>query len=118
MDSKVQYKVEFTLQAGQQESFKKMIDQLIIQVKANEPGTLNYQFYFNEDETICQVIEHYNDSPAMLHHLANVMPALTEVLKISSITKLEFFGPLSEEAHAAAAAFGAVFYSSYDGFTR
>jgi quinol monooxygenase YgiN len=118
MENAVKYIIEFSLQDGQQEAFKKILNELIPMVKANEPGTLNYQLYFNEDETKCYNIEEYIDSPAMLLHLANVGPGLGEILKISSITRLEFFGPLSPEAHAAAASFGALFYTSYAGFTR
>ncbi len=118
MDNPVKYLIEFSLQDGQQEAFKKMTSELIATVKAAENGTLNYQFYFNEGETKCCVMEEYIDSRAMLLHLENVAPALVEVLKISSITRLEFFGPLSTEARIAAASFGASFYNAYGGFTR
>jgi quinol monooxygenase YgiN len=118
MGNKVKCLIEFSLQDGQQEAFKKITSELIATVKANETGTLNYRFYFNAGETKCYGMEEYIDSPAMLLHLENVAPALIELLNISSITRLDFFGPLSPEARIAAASFGASFYNAYDGFTR
>lgn len=118
MNNKVQYTVEFTLQDGQQAAAKKIVDEMIALVEATEQGALNYQWYFNESETRCYCMEQYINSKAMLLHLENVGLLLGEMLKISSVTRLEIFGALSEEAHAAAASFGASFYTSYDGFTR
>lgn len=118
MSSKAQYTVEFSIQEGQQASFKDQLKEIIPFIKSNEPGALMYEFYFNSDESKCYVQEQYADSPAMLAHLANVSPRLQEILKISAITRLEIFGALSPEAHAVAESFGASFYTYFDGFTR
>ncbi|CAN5614002.1 hypothetical protein BH11BAC5_BH11BAC5_19130 [soil metagenome] len=117
MDSKVQYLIEFSLQDGQQDTFKKLAGQAIEQTK-KEPGTLNYQAYFNQDESKFFVMEQYADSPAAMQHLNNVTPILTELLQISSVSRLEVFGPMAEENRAVATSLGAVFYNHFDGFTR
>ena len=77
-----------------------------------------YEFYFNNDESKCYVTEQYADSNALLTHLANVNDALQQLFKISSITRLEFFGALSPEAHAVAESLGATFFTYFDGFSR
>lgn len=118
MNNKANFTVEFSLQDGAQETFKNKLDEAITLVKANEPGALNYQFYFNDDETKCYVMEQYADSAAMMFHLSNVSGILNEILQISTLTRLEIFGALSEEAHSFASSMGARFYTHHDGFTR
>lgn len=118
MNNKATFTIEFSLQEGRQEDFKKIVNEAIAIVEASEQGALNYQFYFNADESKCYVMEQYSDSSAMMTHLNNVSAVLNEILKISSITRLEIFGSLSAEACAVAESLGAVFYNHYAGFTR
>jgi quinol monooxygenase YgiN len=118
MSNHAQFIVEFTLQAGQQDSFKQQLREIIPFIESTEPGALIYEFYFNSDESRCYVTERYADSEAMLAHLANVNSRLQEILKISSISRLEIYGALSPEAHAVAASLGANFLTHFDGFSR
>ena len=118
MNKKAQFLLEFTLQEGQQESFKKQLDEVIPFIENSEPGALIYEFYFNEDNTKCYVLEQYYDSAAFMTHLVNVSTRLQELLKISSITRLEILGDLSPEAHAFAESLGAKFYNFHGGFAR
>ena len=106
------------MQNGQQQAFKNKLDEAIALVEATEQGALNYQFYFDDAETKCYVMEQYIDSAAMMIHLANVSTILNDILQVSTVTRLEIFGPVSTEAHAFASSLGARFYSYYDGFTR
>ena len=41
-------------------------------VEANEPDTVNYQFYLNRDGTSCIVHETYANSEAVLAHITGV----------------------------------------------
>ena len=43
-----------------------------LQLAIPEPGTLQYDWFFSEDQTRCVVSEIYADSDAMLAHLGNV----------------------------------------------
>ena len=118
MSSKAQFILEFTIQQGQQNSFKEQLKEIVPFIEALEPDALVYEFYFNSDESKCYVMEQYADSNAFLTHLANVNDRLQNLLKIASITRLEFFGPLSPEAHVVAESFGASFYTYFNGFSR
>ena len=118
MNKKAQFFLEFTLQDGEQEVFKKQLDEIIPFIENSEPGALIYEFYFNEDGSKCYVLEQYYDSAAMMTHLVNVSTRLQELLKIAAITRLEILGDLSPEGHAFAESLGAKFYNFYGGFAR
>jgi len=48
-------------------------------VRAKDTGTLQYETYFNDDESECIVLERYRDSQALIEHgehLAHLMKAI------------------------------------------
>ena len=49
---------------GKLAEFKNVVAQVRETVKAKDPGTLRYDIYYNEDETVCAVKEKYKDSAA------------------------------------------------------
>jgi hypothetical protein len=42
---------EFVIEEGKIEEYKKLVQDMSRVVETNEPGTMNYQFYLNRDET-------------------------------------------------------------------
>ena len=62
----------FKFHEGKLEEFKRLSAQALEIVKAKEPGTLQYDIYFNEDESECIVLERYRDSDAAIEHAANL----------------------------------------------
>lgn len=118
MSSKAQFVVVFSVNPGQQDSFKEQLREVIPYIESIEPGALIYEFYFNGDESKCYVTEQYADSEAMITHLQNVDSRLKKLLEISSISRLEIFGELSPEAHAIADSLGATFLTHFGGFSR
>jgi hypothetical protein len=41
-------------------------------VRTKDTGTLQYEIYFNDDQSECIVLERYRDSEALIEHLANL----------------------------------------------
>ncbi len=68
-------------------------------VKANEPDTINYQFYFDKSETRCIVHETYTNSEAVFSHINGVASKtiLPRIHDISRITRFEVFGAGSKK---------------------
>ena len=62
----------FKIKDGKLEEFKQLIPVFISTVKEQDPGTLTYDWYLNEDSMECVVLETYTDSPAVLAHAGNV----------------------------------------------
>ena len=66
-------------------------------VARDEPGTLLYSWYLNEDETACVVREVYADSDAVLTHVAHLGDLMARVLATGGGCELEMFGEPSPE---------------------
>jgi quinol monooxygenase YgiN len=68
MESTVHWLLEVSVNEGQLETFKELMTEMVAATK-NEPDTLIYEWYFNEDHSICQINERYRDSAATMVHL-------------------------------------------------
>jgi hypothetical protein len=66
-------------------------------VRANEPGTLQYDIYFNDDQTEAMVIERYRDSEAAMAHVANVGHLFEPVFATVTLVHGELLGEPSPE---------------------
>jgi quinol monooxygenase YgiN len=99
---------------GKLKEFKEVANQCIESIKASEPGTTQFDLFFNADETECVIKEDYRDSAAMFIHLGNLGALLGRMLQISDMT-LEIYGNPSEELRARIAAANPKIYSFYRG---
>jgi quinol monooxygenase YgiN len=57
---------------GKLEEFKRVASQFMQVVRAKDNGTLQYELYFNEDQSECLVLERYRDVQSLLEHQHNV----------------------------------------------
>ena len=57
--------VRFRFRDGDVEEFKRLSAQCMEIVRTQDTGTLQYDTYFNDDETECIVIERFRDSDAL-----------------------------------------------------
>ena len=79
--------VRFRFHVGNVEEFKGLSAQCMEIVRAKDTGTLQYDTYFNDDETECIVIERFHDSDALIQHgenLAHLMDANTATGSVTS----------------------------------
>jgi quinol monooxygenase YgiN len=71
--------VRFRFHPGAVEEFKRLAGECMQIVRAKEPGTLQYDTYFNADESECITIERFRDSESLIQHgqnLAHLMDAI------------------------------------------
>ena len=104
----------FNINAGKQEEFKQWANDLIAIVQAKDPGTFQYDWFFNTDGTECVVLETYEDSNATLAHMANTGDLLGKGTEMATFTA-ELFGSPSAELAAALAPFKAPTYVFHKG---
>ena len=64
--------VRFRFHEGKLEEFKRLSAVCMEIVRSQDPGTLQYDTFFNEDESECIVLERFNDVDALLQHGANI----------------------------------------------
>src|ERR671939_2222018 len=95
----IHFRAEFTIEEGKIEEYKKLVQDMSRVVEANEPNTINYQFYLNRDETKCIVYETYRNSKAVFAHINGIASQriLPKIFDVSKITRFEVYGNPSEE---------------------
>ena len=114
----VAYIIEFTIQDGKTQEFSEKAAGYTEAVQANEPGTLEYQWWLSEDQGRCLLKETFSSSEALLTHLENVGPSLPDLLAIAPITRWEVFGDVSADARTALDSLGAVYVTHLVGYER
>ena len=98
--SELQSIVRFRFHDGQLEEFKRLSAVCLEIVRTQDPGTLQYDTFFNEDESECFVIERYRDSEAAVEHAANLRELSAEILAIVDVVHGELLGDPSAEVRA------------------
>jgi quinol monooxygenase YgiN len=99
-ESELQSVVRFKFHPGKLEEFKRLSAVCMEIVRAKDPGTLQYDTFFNEDESECIVLERFRDLDALLQHGANIGDELMEQIVAPGECSGELLGPVPEELRA------------------
>jgi quinol monooxygenase YgiN len=105
---------KFKIKPGNLETFKALIPKMIAEVMENDPGTLVYEWFLNEDIMECVAWEVYKDSDSVLAHTGNIGGYLDQMLELSDAS-IEIFGNPSQELIDAAEGLGIKIYPFVDG---
>ncbi len=89
----------FKFHPGKVEEFKRLAAQCMEIVRAQDTGTLQYDTYFNADESEAVVIERYRDSAALIEHGDHLAALMAPILATATIDG-ELLGDLSPELRA------------------
>ena len=87
----------FRFLEGKRDEYLRLAAQADALVAANEPGTLQYDLFLNDDQTECMIIERYRDSDAARAHYANVGHLFADILATVELIHGELLGDLDEE---------------------
>ncbi|MFY9588949.1 MAG: antibiotic biosynthesis monooxygenase [Actinomycetota bacterium] len=90
----------FKIHEGKLEEFKRLSAQSMEIVRTKDTGTLQYDTYFNDDQSECVVIERYRDSEAAMEHNANMGDLMEPILATVSVVHGELLGEPSAELRA------------------
>ncbi|MBX7111384.1 MAG: antibiotic biosynthesis monooxygenase [Dehalococcoidia bacterium] len=91
--------VRFRFHEDQVEEFKRLSRQAMEIVRAQDTGTLQYETYFNADESEALVLERFRDSDALIEH-GEHMAALMEPILATGTVSGELCGELSPALRA------------------
>ena len=86
----------FKFHDGMLDEYKRLSAEAREIVRAKDPGTLQYDVFFNADQSEAIVIERFRDSEALLAHGANMGEISAAVLKTADVTG-ELLGDPSPE---------------------
>jgi quinol monooxygenase YgiN len=118
--TQLHFRAEFTIEEGKKDEYKKLIQEMSRMVEANEPDTINYQFYLNRDETKCMVHETYANSEAVFAHNNGVasQTLLPKIFSVSKISRFDVYGNPSEELQKILKSFSTQVFNLFTGFSR
>ena len=91
--------VRFTFHPGKVEEFKRLSAECLKTVQATDDGTLQYDTYFNEDESQAIVLERFRDSDALILHGQNMEPFMEAIMATADVSG-ELLGDLSDDLRA------------------
>jgi quinol monooxygenase YgiN len=97
--SELQGIARFKFHEGKLEEFKRLSAQCMEIVRTKDTGTLQYEIYFNDDQSECIVLERYRDSEALIEHTANLGDIGEAILATGSVSG-ELLGEPSAELRA------------------
>jgi quinol monooxygenase YgiN len=90
----------FKIHEGKLEEFKRLSAQAREIVRTKDTGTLQYDAYFNDDQSECMIIERYRDSDAAMEHAANLGDLMDAIIATVSVVHGELLGEPSAELRA------------------
>lgn len=82
--SELQSVARLKIHDGKLDEFKRLVAKCADLVRTKDTGTLQYELYFNSDNTECLVFERYRDSQALLDHFKNMGDTMAAILQICS----------------------------------
>jgi quinol monooxygenase YgiN len=98
--TELQSVVRFTFHEGQLEEFKRLSAVCMEIVRSKDPGTLQYDTFFNEDESECIVLERFRDLDSLLRHGENIGDELMEQIVATGECHGELLGDVPDELRA------------------
>jgi quinol monooxygenase YgiN len=94
--SELQGVARFEFQPGKLDEFKRLAAQCMEIVRTRDTGTLQYDIYFNHDQSECIVHERYRDSDALIEHAAHLGDLNNAVLATGFVSGVLLGEPSAE----------------------
>ncbi|MET3901230.1 quinol monooxygenase YgiN [Devosia sp. UYZn731] len=84
------------IKPGKLEEYKRLCEQAMEIVRTQDTGTLQYEIFFNQDETEAIVYERYRDIDAAMEHFAHIGQLMEPLMATAEVTG-EVLGKPSEK---------------------
>ena len=88
---------ECEIKEGKLKDLKKLINKMILNVKENEPGTLDYEFFFNIEEKRLYVFQRYRNNQSAMIHMEGFNQFLEKFMSLVELKNLNVFGPVEND---------------------
>ena len=118
MSGYIRTDVELSIKEGKLDDFKALVNTMIKMTDVNEPNTLVYEYYINEDGTECHLLETFKDSDAFMVHMGNVSHKFDTLFESATMTRAKIYGSPSAELKQALDPLGVQYFSHFNGVTR
>ena len=109
---------ELSIKEGKLDDFKAIVNTMIEMTDVNEPNTVVYEWYINEDGSECHLLETFKDSDAFMTHLGNVGHMFDTLFQFATMTRAKIYGSPSVELQQALDPLGVQYFAHFNGVTR
>ena len=108
----------FKIEPANFDKFKAVVAPLVQATKA-ETGSMAYEYYITEDHSAVHILEHYRTSQAVIDHVQGTFSKFAaDFTAIASVVSFDVYGTPNADARKILDGFGAVYHTSFDGFTK
>ncbi|HXZ92854.1 MAG TPA: antibiotic biosynthesis monooxygenase [Burkholderiales bacterium] len=119
MSSQVSWMLELEILPGRGGALRKLMAEMVDATKANEPGTLDYQWSTSADGKQCHIFERYVDSAATMIHLGTFGERFAgRFLEILKPVRFVVYGSPNAAVRGALTAFNPIYMEALGGFSR
>ncbi len=119
MSEAVSWVLELAIRPGELDNFKTLMGEMVEAVQATQPGTTDYEWFFNADGSECHIYERYTDSAATMIHLTSFAEDFAErFLAAAEPTRIVVYGNPDDEVRGILGGFGAIFMEQLGGYSR
>jgi quinol monooxygenase YgiN len=112
--STLQFSARYKIYPGNLDEFKMLAGECLSIVKEKDKDTLQYDWYFNQDQTEWVLREIFPDSDAFLTHIKNIGDLAGKIMLLGEMMA-EIYGEPSEELLKALKGLDLKVYSFYRG---
>ena len=119
MSDQVSWMLELEILPGRGDALRGLMAEMVNATKANEPGTLDYEWSTSADGRHCHIFERYVDAAATMIHLGTFGERFAgRFLENLKPIRFVVYGSPSDAVRGALAAFGPVYMQPLGGFSR
>jgi quinol monooxygenase YgiN len=116
-DANVAWLLVMEIHEGRLEDFRALMQEMVAATHADEPGTLNYEWYI--DGRTLHLFEKYRDDDAVMVHMRNFGERFAErFMGWATPQSINVYGPASQAVRDAFTPMGGVFLERFGGFAR
>lgn len=113
----IHWLLELELDPVRVADFKILMSEMVA-FSETQPGTLVYEWYFNEDNSRCIINERYRDSAALIDHMTASGGYAERFLAAATISRLTILGDVDSATRAALAGLDPSYLSIGEGFYK
>jgi quinol monooxygenase YgiN len=95
MSDSVFFVVELEVKPGQIDQLQSVMEEMAAVTQADEPGTLNYEWFLTDDGSACYIFERYANPDAAVVHSRTFPPELSRRAMAFLPTRLTAYGKLT-----------------------
>ena len=116
MSGEITILVQFGIAECKADELKEIFNKAVAIARSEEPGTLSFNQYFNEDNTVCYSLERYTGSEALVSHFKNATHNIQKLGDIAKVARVEVFGDISDELREIISPYKPTILQHYSGY--